>query len=240
MQIVIYSLKKNKCCFKKMLNSASISQTRLKTQLTAMTMDKILILLAHPRFERSRAGRILHDAAEDLPFVTVHDLYELYPDFNIDKEREQALLLEYSILVWQYPIYMYNTPSILKQWIDIVLEHGWAHGKGGGNLKNKLIFSSVTTGGSRESYGPEGFNRYRLPEFIRPLEQTASLCNMVWLPPFAVQGVYLQSDEQMARHADLYRKVLERLSAGTFVTEHISRHEYLNDWISSEERQDKP
>ena len=51
-------------------------------------MDKILLMLAHPRFEKSRANRALIHAVQDLPFVTIHDLYELYPDFNIDIARE--------------------------------------------------------------------------------------------------------------------------------------------------------
>lgn len=203
-------------------------------------MDKILILLAHPRFERSRAGRALHDAVQDLPFVTIHDLYELYPDFNIDKDREQNLLLHHRIIACQHPIYMYSIPALLKQWVDIVLEHGWAHGQGGGSLKDKLIFSAITSGGSRESYGPDGFNRYSLPEFLRPLEQTASLCNMIWLPVFAVQGVYLQSAEQMKQHAAQYRTLLKRLAAGDFETGHMRQYVYLNDWLSAEERQAAP
>ena len=50
---------------------------------------------------------------------------------------------------------MYSPPAILKQWMDLVLEHGWAHGPDGNNLKDKLLCNAVTTGGSIESYGPQ-------------------------------------------------------------------------------------
>ena len=53
----------------------------------------ILVLFAHPAFERSRVNRHLADAVRDLPGITFHDLYEEYPDFEIDVAREQSLLL---------------------------------------------------------------------------------------------------------------------------------------------------
>src|SRR5215210_4388755 len=54
---------------------------------------RILIVLAHPRASVSVAQRALAVAARSVPGVTVHDLYAAYPDFNIDAEKEQALLL---------------------------------------------------------------------------------------------------------------------------------------------------
>ena len=45
---------------------------------------KVLIILAHPRFEDSYINKLLIDSVNDLPQVTIRDLYEEYPDFNID------------------------------------------------------------------------------------------------------------------------------------------------------------
>ena len=55
-------------------------------------MNRILILFAHPRFENSRNNRALLAGVEKIEGVTLHDLYEEYPDFNIDVDREKALL----------------------------------------------------------------------------------------------------------------------------------------------------
>jgi len=196
-------------------------------------MDTILLMLAHPRFEKSRANRALLDSARDLPFLTVHDLYELYPDFNIDTAYEQALLIRHQIVVWQYPLYMYSPPAMLKQWMDLVLEYGWAHGAGGTNLEGKIMLNAVTTGGTADSYGPQGFNRYYLDELLRPIEQTACLCKMTWLPAFAVQGTYKLDDAGLGSCSALYSSALERLSAGRYELEHIRRHRTLNSWIES-------
>lgn len=91
-------------------------------------MNRILILFAHPRFEKSQASRALLKDVGQLPEVTLNDLYKKYADFNIDIDAEKALMAAHEIIVWHHPFYMYGAPALLKQWIDLVLEHGWAHG----------------------------------------------------------------------------------------------------------------
>lgn len=194
-------------------------------------MKRVLILFAHPRYEISRAHRALLEATHDLEQVTLHDLYEEYPTFNVDSAREQQLLLAHRIIVWQFPLYMYSAPAMVKQWIDLVLEHGWAHGAGGGALEKRTVFAAVTTGGSRESYAPDGFNRHAMGEFLLPFQQTARLCGMNYLPPFLVQGTYRLGDQELARFAAQYRALLLRFSRTTPAPEELSGLERLNDWV---------
>ncbi|MEO5344331.1 MAG: NAD(P)H-dependent oxidoreductase, partial [Gammaproteobacteria bacterium SHHR-1] len=52
----------------------------------------VLILFAHPYPHRSRVNRALLEGVHDLPGVTINDLYERYPNFHIDIQREQELL----------------------------------------------------------------------------------------------------------------------------------------------------
>ena len=89
-------------------------------------MPRILVLFAHPRLERSRANRALlkrFPEHRDIPF---RDLYQLYPDFNIDVTKEQDLLAAHDIVVLHHPLYWYSIPPLLKQWIDLVYAFGWA------------------------------------------------------------------------------------------------------------------
>lgn len=194
-------------------------------------MNKVLILFAHPRYEKSRANKALLTGLHDQEEITIHDLYEEYPDFNINVAHEKELLLAHGIIVWHFPFYMYGPPAILKQWIDLVLEHGWAHGTEGNRLAGKLIFSAITTGGTRESYSCEGFNCHPIAELLTPLEQTAHLCRMTWLPPFMVQGTYRQSDAMLAEHAALYRQALLELASSPPLAG-LERYEFLNDWAA--------
>jgi len=203
-------------------------------------MNKILILFAHPRFEKSKTNRALLKDIDSINGVTLNDLYEQYPDFNIDTDREKELLLTHQIIIWHHPFYMYSAPALLKQWIDLVLEHGWAHGRGGGNLNNKIIFNVITSGGTREVYAANAFNRFTIREFLIPFEQTATLCKMIYLPPFTVQGTHLLTAEALQFHIKMYHTLLEKLVKGNFDIETLKKVEFLNDWLVKETGEQKP
>jgi glutathione-regulated potassium-efflux system ancillary protein KefF len=68
----------------------------------------------------------------------VHSLYDLYPDFDIDVDAEQAALKHADLVVWMHPIYWYSVPAMLKHWFDVVLLRGWAYGEGGGTAGQTL------------------------------------------------------------------------------------------------------
>jgi glutathione-regulated potassium-efflux system ancillary protein KefG len=195
-------------------------------------MEKVLILFAHPRFEKSRINRGLLKNIKDLTQVTLHDLYEEYPDFNIDTDREKSLLLNHEIIVWHHPFYMYGAPALLKQWIDLALEYGWAHGEDGGNLRGKIIFNTLTAGGTRDVYTASGHNGFTIREFLVPFEQTARLCKMIYLPPFVVHGTYLLTDDEVEAHRKLYHTLLDRLARGKYDTKTLLQCDYLNDWLT--------
>ena len=197
-------------------------------------MNNILILFAHPRFEKSRVNRALLTGIDRLPGVTLRDLYEEYPDFNVDVEREKQLLTEHQVIVWHHPFYTYSCPAVLKQWMDLVLEYGWAHGRGVYSLTEKIVFNALTSGGTREVYTTNGYNRFTIREFLAPFDQTAHLCKMIYLPPFVVQGTHLLTEAELALHAVLYRTLLEHLVRGEFTVETIRRFEFLNDWLKQE------
>jgi len=194
-------------------------------------MNKVLILFAHPRFEKSKTNRALLHGIDQQDGVTLNDLYEQYPDFNIDVEREKELLVRHDVIIWHYPLYMYGAPAMLKQWMDLVLEYGWAHGSQGNALKDKIVFNALTAGGARDSYATNQYNRFTIREFLVPCEQTALLCKMIYLPPFVVHGTHLLTDSQLASHTALYHQLMERLAAGGLPIEAIRKHDYLNDWL---------
>jgi glutathione-regulated potassium-efflux system ancillary protein KefG len=175
---------------------------------------RVLVLFAHPAVERSRVNRVLAAAVRDLPGVTFHDLYDAYPDFDVDVGREQALLAGHDAVVVQHPLYWYSTPALLKEWADLVLEHGWAYGTGGTALRGKIAMHALTSGGRESTYGPEGGNRFTIRQFLTPMEQTARLCGMDWLAPFVVHGTHVMTAEEIRGHGDDYRAVLEALRDG--------------------------
>ncbi len=172
----------------------------------------ILILFAHPSSDRSEVNRPMVEAARTLEHVTVVDLYGEYPDGQIDIDLEQQRLLAHEVIVFQHPLYWYSTPAILKEWQDLVLEHGFAYGSGGTALHGKLFFNALTAGGPEVAYQTDGFNHYSIRELLHPLEQTATLCGMLYLPPFALFGARTAVEEgRLARHIDAWLQLLMAL-----------------------------
>jgi len=199
-------------------------------------MAGVLILLAHPVLERSRVNRRLAAAVRDLEGVTLHDLYEAYPSLNVDVRREQALLLKHDVIVFQHPFYWYSAPPMVKQWQDLVLEFGWAYGKGGKQLAGKVTFNAITTGGPQAAYRADGHNRYTLRQFLTPFDQTAHLCRMRFLPPFVVHGALrLETEDAVKPYADAYRRLLEEMRAGTFDLDAAEKAETLNAVLTQQE-----
>jgi glutathione-regulated potassium-efflux system ancillary protein KefG len=174
---------------------------------------RILLLLAHPALERSRVHRALLARIAPVDGLTVHDLYEAYPGFDIDVPREQALLAENDLLVVQHPFFWYSTPALVKQWEDLVLEHGWAYGLGGTALRGKFWLHAISAGGREAAYQREGHNRYTMRELLAPLEQTARLCGMTWVPPYVIHGTHRLDEAEIERAAVDYWTLLQRLLA---------------------------
>jgi glutathione-regulated potassium-efflux system ancillary protein KefG len=195
--------------------------------------NRILVLFAHPRFEKSMNNAILLRYISRSADITIHDLYERYPDFHIDVEHEKNLLAEHDVIIWQHPFYWYSAPPLLKQWIDIVLEFGWAYGPDGSKLKGKIIFNTITTGGQRSAYSKDGYNRFTVKELLAPFEQTAALCKMTYLPPFALHGTHRLTKDEAIQTAGLYQRLIELLHQGDFSVEEALSFSYLNDWINT-------
>lgn len=186
-------------------------------------MQRVLIVFAHPALEKSRVNRRLAAAVENLSGTTFHDLYEAYPDFDVDVQREQALLEEHDLLVLQHPFFWYSVPPLLKQWIDLVLEHGWAYGSKGKALVGKFVLSVISTGGREDAYRHGGHNRFTMRELLAPIEQTFVLCGLTYLPPFVAHGAHGMTSEEIEARASNYRRAIEALRDGKIDLEAAAR-----------------
>jgi len=173
----------------------------------------VLVLVAHPQLEHSRANRRLLSAARAAADasggrIVVRDLYARYPDYWIDAAAEQAVLAAARLVVWQHPIQWYHMPPLMKLWVDEVLAFGWAYGPGGKALQGKDLWLVASTGGAQESYRPDGYNRYFFDAFVPAYEQTAVLCGMRFLPPLLLHGAHRASPAELDAHAEVYAERL--------------------------------
>jgi glutathione-regulated potassium-efflux system ancillary protein KefG len=197
--------------------------------------SSVLIQFAHPALEKSRVNRHLIQAVRDLPGVFFNDLYENYPDFQIDVRHEQELLRRHSTIIFMHPFYWYSGPSILKEWMDLVLEHGFAYGKGGTALQGKRMLNAITAAGPLEAYRTEGYNHFSVRHLLSPFEQTANLCGMQYLAPFVVhRSLSLHSVSEVMPYVKLYRSIVQALVSDTLDYDRAAKSEHLNEILFSE------
>jgi len=197
-------------------------------------MNKILVLFAHPATHKSRIHKVLAEVAQSVSGVTVNNLYENYPDSFIKVKHEQQLLIEHDVIIWQHPFYWYSCPSLMKEWIDLVLEHNFAYGRQGTALHGKKALSVVSTGGSEAVYTRKEDHHYTVKQLLAPFHQTARLCGMDYLPPFVVYGSHLLADDEISRHAMDYRNLLSSLRDGTLPGIHWDDAGTINAYINPE------
>jgi len=148
-------------------------------------MKNTLMILAHPNLGNSIANKTIAEEVSKLDNIEVRDITKLYPDINIDAKAEQETLLNADRIIFQYPIYWYNMPPILKQWFDQVLTYGFAYGEGTYKLEGKEMMVSVTTGGPEEGYAGGILDS----KILFPLEGTAEFCKMKYLKPTVLYGM---------------------------------------------------
>ncbi len=109
-------------------------------------------------------------------------MYGEYPDFEIDVDREQQLLLQHDRIIFQFPLYWYSVPPLLKKWLDDVLTYNFAYGSRGDKLKGKDLQLLVSVGGKQKFYS--GFDIFSsIPDLLKPFQLTANLVQMNYLVP---------------------------------------------------------
>jgi NAD(P)H dehydrogenase (quinone) len=94
--------------------------------------------------------------------------------FAPDVEAELRKVESAELMIWQFPLWWFGMPAILKGWVDRVFAMGRTYGYGRiyetGVFKGKRALLSLTTGGPQESYTSDGFNG-GLDAILRPMQR---------------------------------------------------------------------
>ncbi len=118
-------------------------------------------------------------------FLTVKDsdyykqqTEELYASENYgfaeDVEREIQNIEWCDLMIWQFPLWWFGLPGILKGWVDRVFAMGRTYGAGriydNGVFRGKRAMLSLTTGGPAAAYEKGGFNG-DIVAILRPIQR---------------------------------------------------------------------
>ncbi len=171
-------------------------------------MKKVLILLAHPNFnEESKMNKTLLNKAKELENITVENLYEKYPDGKIDVEAEQKLILENDVVIFQFPLYWFSSPALLRQWQDDVLTYNFAFGEDY-QLEGKTLAVATTMAGAEQTYIDTGI---LVDDYLKPMEGIAQYVKMDYAGAFKSYNSYVITDEELESDALKYKEFLSNL-----------------------------
>jgi len=117
-------------------------------------------------------------------------------------------------IIFQFPLWWFSTPAILKGWLDRVLVKGFAYDAGKtfdqGLLQGKTASLVVSTQSSESAYQLDGLHKETIDTFLHPIHHTLRFAGFKTLPPFVTYGAFhLESpqEEQIVRD---YREYLKK------------------------------
>ncbi|MEM8883138.1 MAG: NAD(P)H-dependent oxidoreductase [Planctomycetota bacterium] len=128
--------------------------------------------------------------------------------FAPDVEAEMEKCEWCDAMVWQFPLWWFGLPGILKGWVDRVFAMGRIYGGGKiyetGVFRGKKALLSLTTGGPEAAYVEGGFNG-DLQGILRPIQRgMLEFCGFDVLAPHVAWGPARLSDEDRAAILDAY------------------------------------
>jgi len=156
-------------------------------------------------------------------FITVKDpdyfkqqIEELHAseNYGFAEEIEQEIQkIEWcDLMIWQFPLWWFGLPGMLKGWVDRVFAMGRTYGGSrlyaNGVFKGKRAMLSLTTGGPAAAYEKGGFNG-DINAILRPVHR--GILQFVGFDVLAPQIVYGPVRLEPEQRADLLAAYASRL-----------------------------
>lgn len=142
--------------------------------------------------------------------------------FAPDVEQELQKLEWCDLMIWQFPLWWFGLPAILKGWTDRVLAMGRTYGDGRfyekGVFQGKRALLSLTTGGGSEHYEEDGFNG-DIHGILRPINRGIfEFVGFTVLAPHIVYGpAHMTGDQREAALAAYTRRLQSVVNESPYI-----------------------
>lgn len=121
---------------------------------------------------------------------------------------EQQKLLWADAIVFQFPLWWFGMPAVMKGWFDRVFARGFAfdaeHRYDKGLLKGRRVMLAVTTGGTASSFTPTGING-DIETVLYPINHSLRYVGLDVLPPLVLFSVAAVDDAQRLEYMEAYQ-----------------------------------
>lgn len=143
--------------------------------------------------------------------TAAYDAGLIAPDIAAEMEK----LKRSDLVIFQFPIWWFGAPAILKGWMDRVFARGFAYLPGRkydtGLFKGKLAMVAATTGTSGDTYAPDGIDGDILT-VLWPLHNGLfRYSGFDVLPPFVAFMPDRAGEDGRKAYLEAYRKRLNQL-----------------------------
>lgn len=133
--------------------------------------------------------------------------------FTEDLKAEMQKLEWADLVIFNFPLWWFSLPAILKGWVDRVFAMGFAYGGGKGVydtgvFKGKRGMLCITTGGPEVAYGPTGRNGDPEKILFHINHGMLYFVGMDVLPPFMIYSPVRLTEEQRKKELERYREYL--------------------------------
>lgn len=157
---------------------------------------RTIVYVAHPNSAQSSSQQFLLSTGQVLSEATFVDLHaEFEANGGFDAEAEHARLAQYERILVQFPLYWYQAPAVLKQWIDTVFDLSASMKRLQSHLARCEFGVVVMIGVAESEYQAGGREQRTLSELLSPYETFARYFQMRYLAPFAIHQFQYMTEE---------------------------------------------
>ncbi len=144
--------------------------------------------------------------------------------FAPDVQAEIEKLSRADLLIFQFPLWWFSVPAILKGWVDRVFAFGVAYGDArwydNGVFKGRRAMLSLTTGASQAMFSPRGMHG-DIEQILFPIHHgMLAFVGFDVLPPFIAWSASHGSDEERHEVLNRYEEQLRNWQNATPIAYH--------------------
>lgn len=139
-------------------------------------------------------------------------------DHFVDVLKEEMDKLEWcDLLIFNFPLWWFGLPAILKGWVDRIFAMGFVYGGGkgvyeNGVFKEKTAFITMTTGGPEQAYTIDG-NNGNINTILFPIHHGIFyFTGMTVLPPFISWSPARATEKELKCEIERYKDYLNSFS----------------------------
>ncbi|MEM7343029.1 MAG: NAD(P)H-dependent oxidoreductase [Chloroflexota bacterium] len=136
--------------------------------------------------------------------------------FALDIVAEMEKIEACDLMIWQFPLWWFGMPAVLKGWVDRVFAMGRVYGGGHiydtGVFRGKRAMLSLTTGGPADAYRKGAFNG-DIDAILRPVHRgMLQFVGFDVLTPQIVYGPARMSPEERTQQLTDYAERLRQIT----------------------------